>query len=194
MDNLPAPRPRFIETFGKTLQIATKKRGWRAIIPYRFAGAIAVGAIAAMAIPSIFWANDKWDISTAVYGAILAFNGLLLAIGWGAFSKIYEIIGEGEYAEFLRRHNILDIHIFFVEVVHLALAAAAIASALALIFLMFDLPLWIDRVVFSFLVGLSINSLAEAFRANGMMHDLIWEKAQALKPEGNVHPMNRRAG
>lgn len=173
------PRPTFAATFAKALSIAAKKRGWRAYLPARLSLCFGVAFIPAYLVPTSFWSDAKWDISTAVYGSVLAFNALLLAIGWGAFSKIYEIIGSRRFGDFLGRHDMLDIHILFVGMVHAALAVSALASLAGLITLTIDFPVAADRIIFGTMIALSINSTAEAMRASDMMHDLLWDKIQS---------------
>jgi hypothetical protein len=117
--------------------------------------------------------------TATIYGGVLAFNALLLAVGWSAFSKIYEVIGNKEFASFLRRHDILDIHIMFVDLVHVALALSAFLSFVGTVALALPLPMMAHRVLFSGMVGMSLYSMTEALRASSMMNDLIWDKAIA---------------
>ncbi|NJM51598.1 MAG: hypothetical protein HC843_12620 [Sphingomonadales bacterium] len=98
------PRPSFASTLAKALSIGAKKRGIFAYIPLRLIGCVISGAIIAGFVPNSFWLNKNLGSSLAVYGGILAFNGLLLAIGWGAFSKIYEIIGTTDFSTFCGDH------------------------------------------------------------------------------------------
>jgi hypothetical protein len=126
-----------------------------------------------------FWADEKWEVSAAVMGGMLAFNGILLAVGWGAFSKIHDIISEPEFSAFLKRHDILDIHMMFVDGTHFALAASALASFAALIGVLLPLPLLADKALFAISISASLNAVMEAFRATEMMNDLIWDKAHS---------------
>lgn len=171
------PRLPFASTLAKALSIGAQKRGIFAYVPLRLIACVVSGAIIAGLTPNEFWLDKNQGASLAVYGGILAFNGLLLAIGWGAFSKIYEIVGAADFAAFLRRSSLLDIHIFFVDLVHGALIAAATVSFFGLVLLPINLPVLLDAVLFAFIIGLSLNSLLEAMRASAMMHDLLWDKS-----------------
>jgi hypothetical protein len=188
------PRPSFAASYAKAFAIAAKKRGWRAYLPLRQILSLTLGAAAAYFMPQVFWLDEKWEVSAAVMGGMLAFNGLLLAIGWSAFSKIHDIISEPEFSAFLKRYDILDIHMMFVDGTHFALAAGALASFAALIGVLLPLPLLADQILFAITVGTSVNSVTEAFRASEMMNDLIWDKAHSnsersgqshLRPVGN---------
>jgi hypothetical protein len=176
------PRPSFAATYAKALVVAARKRGWWAYVPTRLLISLGLGAAAAYFVPGGaqgFWADSNWGTSATVIGGVLAFNGILLAVGWSAFAKIYDVIGSPDFSAFLKRHDMLDTHIMFVDAVHFSLAAAALISFAALIGLLLPLPELADRGLFALMVGSCVNSIAEAFSATAMMNDLIWDKAHA---------------
>ena len=45
------------------------------------AAVLSVGFASASYIPLEFWMDRKWDVSTAVFGGSMAFNGLLMSLG-----------------------------------------------------------------------------------------------------------------
>ncbi len=172
-------RPSFAASFAKALAISAKKRGMWAYLPGQILITLSLGAAVAWFVPEKFWTDAHWSESATVYGGMLAFNALLLAVGWGAFAKIYEIIGATDFAAFLRRHDMLDLHILFVSTVHAALATASAISFGGLVSLLLPLPLSGDRVIFGLMIGSSVYSLIQAMRATTMMNDLIWDKAHS---------------
>jgi hypothetical protein len=189
-------RPSFPETYAKALGIAAKKRGWRAYIRLRPIFAAAIGAAATWFMPvgvAGFWADASWGVSATVFGGVLAFNAILLAVGWSAFAKIYDVISAPDFSAFLKRHNILDVHLMFVTGIHFALAAAALISFAALIGLLLPLPLLVDQILFGLTVATSVNGIVEAFRATGLMNDLIWDKVHSDE-RGGGQPNLRSVG
>jgi hypothetical protein len=175
-------RPSFPETYAKALTAAAKQRGWWAYVPVRQIIAGAIGFVATWympAGPTGFWADSSWPVAAAVIGGVLVFNGILLGVGWGAFAKIYDVIGSTDFSAFLKRHNILDVHLMFVGGIHVALAGAALISFAALIGLVLPLPQVADQILFGLMVASSVNGIIEAFRATTLMNDLIWDKAHS---------------
>jgi hypothetical protein len=88
-------------------------------------------------MPKEFWPQRR-DNATVVYAAILTMNGIILALSWGAFAKIYETISAPNFSTFLKEHGALDKFLFFVAYVHLAQLLALIASAGGLIITQFE--------------------------------------------------------
>jgi hypothetical protein len=140
---------------------------------------IGVGAAAAWVVPDAFYGSGERDISTTVYSGILAFNGFLLAVGATAFSKIYEIMTGPVLGPILRKHGLIDEHLAFVDVNQLTLVAAAMFSLAGLITVLLPALPWVDRIIFSGAVGLSLYALARTMASAKMMHDLIWEQSHA---------------
>jgi len=178
-------RPKLSESFAEGLAVAAKNRGGWAYVPRWLIGSLTLGGIAAAFMPGKFWAYANWGVSVTFYGGLLAFDGLLLAIGWGAFSKIYEIIGTGEFAAFLRRNGLLNIHLLFVDLAQMSMVAAALATGFALVSALCEMPLWLHRSTLALSIGLSCYAIVKAVGATHAMHDLIWDKAnmpQETKP------------
>ncbi|MBR0551794.1 hypothetical protein [Stakelama marina] len=191
MDEIPS-RPSLAQTFAKALQISAKKRGYRAFIPVRMILTLAVGIGVSRFVPDTAWRSDNLGAMATLYGGILAFNALLLAVGWNAFSRIYDAISEEEFSEFLKRYNMFDLHIMFISLVHITLASAAIMSFAGLISLLLPIGAEISKWILAIILFLSVYSLTEAMRATTMMNDLVWDKAHATKGSGNVHNLNQK--
>src|SRR3712207_1066163 len=105
-------RRSFAESFADALRVSAAKRGWRAYVPHVLLICLGLGAGGAYAVEAAFWSTEKWDVAATVYGGLLAFNALLLAVGWSAFSKIYEVISRGRLGEVLLKNKLLDEHLF----------------------------------------------------------------------------------
>lgn len=171
-------RPKFPETFAKALRISAKVRGAWAYVPHWLIACMAVGAFAAYKVPAGFWADTGWGTLATVYSGILTFDGLLLAVGWSAFSRVYEIIGSPAYSSFMRRNDILDVHLVAIDLVLICLTVSAVLAGAGLILTLCPAPVVIDSIVFAGMIGSALYSLIQTRRASGMMHDLIWERAE----------------
>lgn len=176
------PRPSLAESIAVSLKPRAKRVGLLAYIPYIFIGCVAAGAAAGWFLPDDFWKDDKWDVSTAVYGGLLAFNGLMLALGWFAFAKMYEIISTGPMADALRRHGLLGVHLSFIDLSHFFLIFSACASGFGLVTVLIGLPVWADRIVFALAIAGTTYSLVKAVDATRTVSALVWEQAHMQKP------------
>lgn len=170
-------RPSFAQSFATAFAEDAKDRGWRAYVPIYIGGSAAAGSIAAFGVPATFWYDTNWGVSAAVFGGILAFNGLLLALGWSAFSKIYEVMLTEPIGPILRRHNLLDVHLAFIDANHFVLVVAALASGTAMLVTLAVVPLFVDRMLFGLSVAMTMYSIVRALASIRMMNDLIWERA-----------------
>jgi hypothetical protein len=170
-------RPRLSESFAEGLSIAAKARGVRAYIPGWAIICLALGSFAAWSLPAAFWKDTEWGTSMTFYGGLLAFDGLLLAIGWGAFAKIYEIIGTGDFAAFLRRNGLLPLHFLYIDLAQAALVLAALSTGTAAVMTLADVVLILDRAMMALSIGTSCYAVVKAMSATSAMHDLIWERA-----------------
>ena len=171
-------RPKFVDTFCKSIRSAWKRKDILSLVPYWLLLGLALGSVVASLLPASYWSDENLGASTTVFSGFLTFDGLLLALGWGAFAKIYEMLGTGWLAVFLKRNKLLGEHLFFVDAVHGILVVSAVSSGVALVTVLLTVPLIVDRIIFAFAIGLSVWSLVKAFSAMRLMNDLVWESAQ----------------
>lgn len=171
------PRRNFAESFADAIRISAAKRKWRAFIPHVFLSCLGAGFAASWSIDAAFWTQNNWDVSATVFGGLLAFNALLLAVGWSAFSKIYEVISGGRIGKILTGRGLLDEHLFFVDANHAVLVASAFMSGLGLFSILWPLHPIADRTILAIAVGSSIYALIRSLSCTTMMHQLIWEQA-----------------
>lgn len=172
-------RPRFLSLLLSELREDLDARGIVALVPVWLLASLAVGFGAAWFVPSAFFSDDKWDISTAVYGGFLAFNGLLLALSWQAFARIQSSICAPGFSSFLKRRSLISGYLFWIDYVQYSQVAAVCISAIGLISILFDRLLTMtDRVVLSIVIGLSIYAVKNAMDAIRLMHDVVWLHAE----------------
>ena len=128
-------------------------------------------------LPDTFWSAER-DTAIVVYTGILTFNGILLALSWSAFAKIYETIGAGKFSAFLQENDALDSFLFAVRYVHVFQMVAMIASIATLLLALFpDVPLLWQRGACAIMLGLSAYAIKQASMAVGVMQDLVRYKA-----------------
>lgn len=170
-------RPGFLKSLLDSWQL-TLSHGQRSdLIPYWMILSIGSGAWLVLELPASFWDGSKLDVAETVLSGLLTFNGIILALCWSAFGKIYEIVGAGAFCAHLRKHNLLNHYLHFVGWCHAAQVAAICSSAFALFALWLPLNVWAVK----FAVGLSLATSAYAVKqgisTSTAMQDLIWRKS-----------------
>jgi len=196
---MESQRPKFLPSYLGLLKKEAEQSSWFAVIPYALIASIFLGAAVALFTPSEFWTNSRWDVSTAVLAGLLTFNGLVLALGWNAFARIYDALFRKEFVSFLSKHDQLNPYIVHIGFMHFMQISAVIASGVALFFVLFNsVPIAIDRFVFGTSISLTIYAVKQAIDAVSMMNDLVWQvayfesnpipKDQRDKVRGNVVP------
>lgn len=200
----PKLRPGFLESWLQDLLDDNKQYGAKAIVPWSALSCLALASFVAWLIPEYgFW--DKPEISMVFFTAILTLNGLLLALSWSSFGKIYEIASRPVIAKFLRTNGLLNSYIFHVDFIHYAQVFALGASAVALVACVIDaVPspldnfisiLLIRRTVLVVSIASAIYALKYALGAVRIMQDLVWYSADPRFAEGPdliVHEGNGR--
>ena len=186
-------RPKLSVSLAKSLKAGAESRGFLAYFPFVFATCLTLGFVAAEYVPISFWADGSWDVSTAVFGGMLAFNGLLMSLGWFAFSKIYEILANERLGKMLTENKLLDVHLAFIDVSHIVLIAASCLSVVGLVVILAGMPLWMDEFLFGACLGLTLYGLARAFSATKMMNDLVWEQAHLDRSGPNLKAVGGNA-
>lgn len=186
-------RPSLAVSMAASLQSEAEQRGFFAYIPVVLLMCLSAGAGLAYLVPADFWTNDRWDISTAVYAGLLAFNGILMALGWFSFAKIYEILTNGPIGRMIVKHGLLGMHLAFIDITHFVLVGSSIMAVVGLISVLVDAPLWIDRSILAASLGLTGYALARGVSAASMVSELIWEQAQLNKEPPNLAAVSNGA-
>jgi hypothetical protein len=147
--------------------------GWYRILPFWIGCFLAIGFAAAYCLPERFWTLGR-DNATVLYAAILTMNGIILALSWSAFAKIYETIGAPNFSSFLQEHGVLEKFLFYVSYVHASQLVALGVSGIALIMVQFDdIPLVWQRFALGATIGLGTYAIKQAAGSVTVMHQLI---------------------
>src|SRR5579862_5535855 len=119
MAHTPDQRPKFLPSFLEAIKQESELTGWRAVVPYVAVSCAILCSAVALYLPKAFWSEPKQEIATIVYSGILTFDGLILALGWAAFSRIYDVLLRGEFGQYLMRNNLLNGYILHVTFMHI---------------------------------------------------------------------------
>lgn len=182
-----------------------KSNGALALVP---TWVLAFGTISfgvAWTIPDTFWnsATDAISARLALYAAVLTLNGLLLALSWNSFSKIYESACAPGFSGYLREKGLLNTYFFFVDFIHLAQIVALAVSGAGLILSLYPqdtwTPLWLHRAAFAATITTCLYALRYAVGSVKLMQDLVlarltYDDHSARKNGGNVTPLQPRNG
>ncbi len=192
-------RPKYLTSFFAAMSERSDNGSlWRMFIwPVLCGGA---GGCVAYFVPASFWSDSKWDVAATVYTGVLTLNGLILALSWSAFSRIYESISAPKFCSFLRRHGLLNKYIVTVSSIHGLQLVSILFSGAGLVVLLLDVPyLIVDRVILAFVIAFSVYAIQQASAAVGIMNDLLWQKSifdesSESGPDPRVVPMNGKNG
>lgn len=197
----PQRRPGFLESWLDDIRDDIGRYGSRKVVPWTALACALIGFATTSYVPKEhFW--DKPEISVVFFTAAVTINGLLLALSWGSFAKIYEIASEPRLAKFLRRHRQLNGFIFHVDFIHYTQVSALSMSGLSLILCVVEnLPerltsvitlLTMQKISMGLSVATSIYALRYALGAVRMMQDLVWYSAEL--PAGSDHDLTLHSG
>lgn len=167
-------RPSFPVSLASGLKIAARRRGWAAYVPCWILACLFVGAVTGYVAPSKIW-NKDYSTGISIYSGLLTFNGILMAVGWSSFSKIYEIIGKGGFGDFLRRNDLLEMHILYVDLAQFSLVFSTFTCAAAMVLTAMPVIDVLNRVALTLSVGATLYAIVKCVGLTQAMHDLIWE-------------------
>jgi hypothetical protein len=160
------------------LQRESERSGFWAIVPIKLAVCVGIGCAVGYFVPSDFWSDGRWDISTAVYGGLLTFSGLILALGWSAFSRIYETLFRGDFGAYLYEKNLLNDYLVHISFMHVAQVLSVVFCGVGLVSVLFDsVWSWLDRSIMAAVVAAIVYGLKQSLDAVTMMNDLAWNAA-----------------
>ena len=177
MTEMTLEKPTFLKGLIDSWQLTLEHGKARDIIPYWILGSAALGGVAAYNMPALFWTQDKLDAAGGAIGGLLTFNGIVLALCWSAFGKIYEIVGAGAFCAHLRKHKLLNHFLMAVTWCHAAQILAIMCTAFALATLWLPFQPWFDRVALGAAIATSIYAVRQGFATSQIMQDLIWRKS-----------------
>lgn len=184
-------RPPFLKSLLEAWQLSYDEGGWRALVPYWFFGSAGVGGWLAWNLPESFWDGSKPEVPIAVMAGVLTFDGLVLALSWSSFGKIFEIVGAGPFSLFLRRKRLLSQYLVTVGYVHGAQLTAITAAGAAVFIPVLPVLPWVMKLTFAASTATTIYAIKQGVAASSIMQDLIWQKSAF--DSGVSHPPDLRS-
>lgn len=169
-------RPPFLQSLLDSWQLSLDQKRPFDLIPYWLLISTGVAVAVAYQLPTEFW-DTKQEVGAALMGAVLTFNGIVMALSWSAFAKIYEIIGAGSFAAHLRKHRLLNHYLHFVAWCQgsQVLAISCTASSILSFWL---LEPWASRVAVGASIASTIYAVRQGVSTSEAMQDLIWRKSE----------------
>lgn len=171
-------RPSFLKSLLDSWQLSLAQGRASDLIPYWILASCGLGAAAAMNLPANFWDGSKLDIQVSLLSGLLTFNGIILALCWSAFGKVYEIVGAGAFCKHLRKHNLLSHYLVFVGYCHLVQVLAISCTAFALFAVWLPLPMWFVKITIAASVSSTAYAVRQGVATSTVMQDLIWAKSE----------------
>lgn len=180
-------RPKFLNSLLDSWQLSLKHEGAKALIPYWILLSIGLGGALAISLPAAFWDGTKLDVTVSAISGLLTFNGIVLALCWSAFARIYEIVGAGAFAAHLRKNSLLNNYLMFVAYCHGSQVLAIFISAFAMAALWLPFEVWFVKASVGGAVATSIYAMRQGIVTSTVMQDLIWQKAGFDEQEAQKH-------
>lgn len=171
-------RPTFLKSLLDSWQLTLASDRPRDLIPYWILGSIGAGTAIVLNLPTNFWDGTKLDVTVSAVSGLLTFNGIILALCWSAFGKVYEIIGAGRFCEHLRAHNLLGHYLLFVGYCHAAQVIAILFAAFSMFALWLPLASWFVKFTIAAAIASSIYAVRQGVATSSVMQDLIWQKSE----------------
>lgn len=171
-------RPTLTQSLLDSWQLTYSNDGAKALVPYWIIVSVFVGGCVSYFLPTTFWDGTKLDVTVSAISGLLTFNGIILALCWSAFAKVYEIIGAGSFCAHLRKHNLLNHYLLFVGYCHSTQILAIVLSAFALIALWLPLEIWFVKITIAAAIASCVYALRQGVATSSVMQDLIWQKSE----------------
>jgi hypothetical protein len=191
-------RPKFLASYFDAMKERAHAKGWRGIIPVWLIIGFGAGAASSVCLPDALWTDTaNWQVIVGLYATDVTINGLLLALSWGAFARIHELlVSSSEFAIFLRRAKLFNGYLFYIDWVQGAqLLALLVAGAAMFSSLVPSIPVIAHKMILATSIAFSIYAIRYAVNAVTMMHNLVWQRAVFEEQEqlhaGKVVGMSR---
>lgn len=154
-----------------------RRGGLRGVVPWTLSLCAAAGIYVGFWSPAKLFTDVQWQTLTGVYAGVLTFNGITLALTWGAISKVYETITRGEFARFLRVANSLEQYQFYIQFMHLVQIFAAVLAVIGLFMTLVPLPEDVHRGAMSLVVASTLYAIKWASGSVRVVRELTDRQA-----------------
>jgi hypothetical protein len=185
-------RPTFLKSLLDSWQLSLSQGRERDLLPYWILLSGTVGGVVAYYLPIKFWNGERLDVAVSGLSGLLTFNGIVLALCWSAFGKVYEIVGAGAFCAHLRKHNLLSHYLVFVSYCHATQVIAISCTGFALFALWLPFEIWALKLFVGASFATTIYAVRQGIATSEVMQDLIWQKSEfdAGQPVAPVKAVN----
>jgi hypothetical protein len=149
-------------------------RGFGRVIPWLAAGCAALGAAVAYFAEASLFVQAQWGTLASVYGGVVTFNGITLALGWTTIGRVYDTVSKADFSRFLRASGILNTYLFYISLVHIVQVTGAVAAVAGLVSVFLPLPAPADRVILGAVVATTLYAIRWAAGSARIVKDLSW--------------------
>jgi hypothetical protein len=171
-------RPSFLKSLLDSWQLSLAQNQAANLIPYWIAGSSGFAAAIVLNLPDAFWTDTNRGTVVSIVSGLLTFNGIVLALCWSAFGKVYEIIGASAFCAHLRKHNLLSHYLVFVTYCHAVQVVAISCTAAALFVIWLPLPMWVSKLLLAASIAATAYAVRQGVATSTVMQDLIWAKSE----------------
>jgi hypothetical protein len=193
MTSSPDDYPRFSDLYFRYLEERLKNHNVFVCLPWALCGIFSLAYFVSLLLSEKFLSDLA--ISIPFYVGILTLNGLLLALAWTAFSRIYESVLAPKFSSYLRTNDLLSDYMFQIGYAHRAQLVAVLSSFFGLTIVSVDPIPGIHRLIFTIVVGTAAYAMKEACGAVTVMNELVWYKSvfdNNSESSNNVRPLTPR--
>ena len=186
-------RPGLVRSLLASWQLTLDHGKFYHLIPYWIIASVGVGYLVATQMPTSFWGSGQLGVRATILAGLLTFNGIILALCWSAFAKIYEIIGAGAFCAHLRAKSLLSHYLLFVGYCHGSQILAIALTAFSLFSFVLPFELWFQKTVLAGAIASSAYALRQGVATSSAMQDLIWRKSVFDERQRNLQPVPKQA-
>ena len=195
-------RPDFVRDLLADWGEAWERRRWLGLLPWKILICAIPSSPIAYFMPVEFWSATPGIARNAFFASLVTVNGLLLALGWNSFAKMYELCASGAFSGYLQSKGMVRHYLFLIDYIQIVLIAAITITVAGFIVTLFDTPpLWSQRIGLGITIWSTGYALAYATGGVRMVRDLVWYRAQGetaglfspeSAPAANVHRLPDR--
>lgn len=174
--------PKLSETFVKAIQLAYKRRGLRALLPWWFATCFGVPIFLVWQSAGLIETELAMNKGIhTVFAAFLVLGGFLGAVSINVMREVYSLVSEPKFADYLREEGLFDQYIFwpqFVLIVQMSfIVAAVICTTLVVLAPLKGAVLYFLAVT----IGLLGYSMSKTLGLIDMVRTLAWHRSDYQK-------------
>jgi hypothetical protein len=169
-------QPKFNELFRAEIGDGLQ-RGFGRVVPWLALVCAGVGGGFAYFAQSSLFDVTQWGTLGAIYGGLLTFNGITLALGWTTIGRVYDTVSKAEFSRFLRASGLLNTYLFYISLIHTVQVLSATAAVAGMVSFVLPLPPFADRTILGGVIATTLYAIRWAAGSARIVKDLAWHYA-----------------